>query len=146
MFSSRNQRKGLVSKTIKVLILLLTRLAYESCQIIPTASYVNVSIQTKGYYNIQSLPCINLYHIYIFLLLTDYQLWQDLDNFNFFLSWSSFIKSLNFSQRNSNSKHLWFINFTQLPCAGYMVRVFIQELVFMVFFQEYFQVCNIIYR
>lgn len=144
MFSSRNQRKGLVSKTIKVLILLLTRLAYESCQIIPTASYVNVSIQTKGYYNIQSLPCKNLYHIYIFLLLTDYQLWQDLDNFFFFLSWSSFIKSLNFSQRNSNSKHLWFINFTQLPCAGYMV--FIQELVFMVFFQEYFQVCNIIYR
>lgn len=94
---------------------MLTRLAYESCQFIPTASYANVSIQTKGYYNIQSLPCINLYHIYIFLLLTDYQLWQDLDNFNFFLSWSSFIKSLNFSLRNSNSKHLWFINFTQLP-------------------------------
>lgn len=144
MFSSRNQRKGLVSKTIKTLIKLLTRLAYESCQFIPTASYANVSNQTKGYYNIQSLPCINLYHIYIFLLLTDYQLWQDLDNFKFFLSWSSFIKSLNFSLRNSNSKHLWFINFTQLPCAGYMV--FIQELVFMVFFQEYFQVCNIIYR
>lgn len=116
---------------------MLTRLAYESCQFIPTASYANVSIQTKGYYNIQSLPCINLYHIYIFLLLTDYQLWQDLDNFNFFLSWSSFIKSLNFSQRNSNSKHLWFINFTQLPCAGYMV--FIQELVFMVFFKNIFR-------